>query len=64
MLVNFGDGPIETSVGWDTPSGMVEVCQPFEGDRVADLPVRVRLPGQSCAAVVAIDGASRSPGTP
>jgi hypothetical protein len=56
VLVNFGDRPLETSVDWDLAARVVEICQPFEADRQARLPTMVRLPPQSCAVVVELDG--------
>jgi hypothetical protein len=58
VLVNFGDHPIETTVDLPAGSGRVEICQPFEADRVADLPALIRLPARSCAVLVELDPAS------
>jgi hypothetical protein len=54
VLVNYGTRPLETSVAWSDASRprSVEVCQPHAEDRLATLPVTVRLAPQSCAVVV------------
>jgi hypothetical protein len=55
VLVNFGDHPIETTVDLDAGSGRVEVCQPFEADRITELPALIHLPARSCAVVVELE---------
>jgi hypothetical protein len=59
VLVNYGTRPIETSVAWSDSSRArnVEICQPYQEDRLATLPVRVQLPPQSCVVVVDSPGA-------
>jgi hypothetical protein len=58
VLVNFGGKPVSTTVSWDTPASRVEVCQPFEPDRIVEGPVAVRVAPRSCAVVVDLDGVS------
>jgi hypothetical protein len=59
VLVNFGTTPLDAEIDWGAKSGWVEICQPFEADRVARLPVTVRLPPESCAVVVELHHAAR-----
>jgi hypothetical protein len=52
VVVNYGDRPADTSVRWNTWRGPVEICQPFEADRVDKLPATIRVAPHSCAVVV------------
>lgn len=52
VLVNYGDHVLETSMSWTNRSRQVEVCQPFEEDRMTQLPAIVSLPPQECAIVI------------
>jgi hypothetical protein len=52
-MVNYGDGPMETTATFDAVSGTAEVCQPGRPDRISELPAAIELPPESCAVVVA-----------
>ncbi|HEY4152336.1 MAG TPA: DUF6259 domain-containing protein [Pseudolysinimonas sp.] len=54
VLVNYGDEPLEATVDW-TAGLQVDVCQPFEPDRVTVLPATVTIAPRSCAVVVESD---------
>ncbi|MGA2531470.1 MAG: DUF6259 domain-containing protein [Candidatus Aminicenantales bacterium] len=53
VVVNFGNGENEAEVSWPGGTGRaVEILKPFEPDRTAVLPVKIRLAPRSCAVVV------------
>jgi hypothetical protein len=56
VLVNYGNRPLETSVSWDAGSDRVEICQPYQPDRVTTLPAAIQLPPHTCAVAVELPG--------
>ena len=56
VVVNHEDRPATATVAWPGGRGRaVEVCQPFQRNRTARLPVRLQLPPQSCAVFVELE---------
>jgi hypothetical protein len=57
VVVNYDNKPVRATVSWPGTEGTrVEVCQPFQKNRSATLPVKIALPPRSCAAVAGMKG--------